>query len=59
MKAVIWMSRDMREQIVDYNGEYVLVKNGTTQVTRLGQTVTEAKIKLKNIGRGDIIPQLS
>ncbi|HWR41831.1 hypothetical protein [Sporomusa sp.] len=58
MKSVIWMSRDMLEQIVDSNGEYVLTKAGTTQVTQLGQTVTEAKEKLKRIGRADIVTQL-
>ncbi|SMC82140.1 hypothetical protein [Sporomusa malonica] len=58
MKSVIWMSRDLLEQIVDCNGEYVLTKAGTTKVTQLGQTVTEAKEKLKNIGRADIVTQL-
>lgn len=59
MKSVIWMSRDMLEQIMDCNGEYVLTRMGTTQVTQLGQTVTEVKAELKRIGRNDIAMQLS
>ena len=43
MKSVIWMSNDMLEQIVDCNGEYVLTRMGTNQVTQLGQSVMEVK----------------
>lgn len=58
MKSVIWMSEDMLEQIVACNGEYILTKVGATQETQLGQTVTEAKHKLRRMGRFDIITQL-
>ena len=59
MKSVIWMSSDMLEQIVDCNGEYVLTRMGTDQVTQLGQSVMEVKDKLNSIGRSDIAVQLS
>ncbi|MBP2636525.1 MAG: hypothetical protein H6Q72_2432 [Firmicutes bacterium] len=58
MKAVIWMSKDMREQIVADNGEYILTKVGTTHETQLGQTTSQAKAKLKKIGRSDIVTQI-
>lgn len=58
MKSVIWMSKDMREQIVADDGEYILIKVGTTHGIQLGQTVVEAKDKLNLLGRSDIIMQL-
>lgn len=58
MKSVIWMSEDMLEKIVTDNGEYILTKVGTTHETQLGQTVVEAKDKLKKLGRSDIATQI-
>ena len=58
MKSVIWMSEDMREQIVADNGEYILTKVGATQGTQLGQNVNQAKANLERIGRSDIATQI-
>lgn len=58
MKAVIWMSDDMLEQIVACNGKYILTKVGTMHETQLGHSATEVKEKLERMGRSDIITQL-
>lgn len=58
MRSVIWMSNNMLEQILDDNGEYVLRKAGTSQETSLGETVAQAKDKLRKLGRTDIVSQL-
>ncbi len=57
--GIIWVSRDMSEQIADSNGEYILIDLNTMQKTPLGKTLEEAKKKLKEIDRYDIVEHLN
>lgn len=54
----IWVNSDMSEQVVDFNGEYVLITTSNMQRTPLGKTLEEAQEKLKELGRYDIAGQL-
>lgn len=54
----IWFSKDMSEQISDFNGEYILITVSDMKRTPLGKTLEDAKIKLKELGRYDIVEQL-
>ena len=54
----IWVNSDMSEQVVDFNGEYVLITTSNMQRTPLGKTLEEAREKLKELGRYDIAGQL-
>jgi len=54
----IWVNGDMSEQIADFNGEYVLITTLDMKKIMLGKTLEEAKEKLKEIGRYDIVAQL-
>ncbi|BBB91094.1 MAG TPA: hypothetical protein PKA28_11040 [Methylomusa anaerophila] len=55
---IIWVNGDMSEQIIDFNGQYVLVRISDKQKILLGKTLEEAEEKLKEMGRDDIIAQL-
>ncbi|WP_094607010.1 hypothetical protein SPSIL_048660 [Sporomusa silvacetica DSM 10669] len=54
----IWVNSDMSEQIADFNGEYILITTQDMKKTTLGKTLEEAREKLKEIGRYDIVAQL-
>ncbi|MDR3564534.1 MAG: hypothetical protein P4N41_09810 [Negativicutes bacterium] len=54
----IWFSKDMSEQISDFNGEYILITVSDMKRTPLGKTLEDAKTKLKELGRYDIVEQL-
>jgi len=56
--ANIWVSRDMSEQISDFNGEFILITMSDMKRIPLGETLEEAIKKLKEIGRADIADQL-
>jgi len=56
--ANIWVSRDLSEQISDFNGEFILITMTDMKRISLGETLEEAKEKLKEIGRADIAEQL-
>jgi hypothetical protein len=56
--AIIWVSKDMSEQIADSNGEFILIKLSDMQSIPLGRTLEAAKEKLKELGRYDIVQQL-
>lgn len=56
--GIIWVSRDMSEQIADSSGQYFLITISNMQKLLLGKTLEEAKEKLKEIGRFDIVEQL-
>lgn len=57
--GIVWISGDMSEQIVDSNGDYLLIKLSNMQATLLGKTLEEAKEKLYILGRYDIIKELN
>ena len=54
----VWASQDMSEQLFDFNGHYVLVTVNDMKKIPLGNTLKEAKKKLRKIGRADIAKQL-
>lgn len=54
----IWVSSDMSEQVADFNGEYVLITISDMKKTSLGRTLEEAKEKLKELGRHEVVAQL-
>jgi len=54
----IWFSKDMSEQISDFNGEYILITISDMKRIPLGKTLEEAIAKLKEMGRYDIAEQL-
>lgn len=57
--ANVWVSRDLSEQISDFNGEFVLITtNANMRKTVLGKTLEEAIEKLKELGRYDIVAEL-
>lgn len=56
---IIWINGDKSEQIAYFNNEYVLITITDMKKTSLGETLEEAKEKLKEIGRYDIEKQLS
>ena len=56
--SIIWINRDKSEQMVNFNNEYVLITISDMQRVSLGETLEEAKEKLKEIGRYDIYKQL-
>ena len=56
--ANIWVSRDLSEQISDFNGEFILITMTDMKKITLGETLEKAIEKLKEIGREDIAQQL-
>lgn len=56
--SIIWVSSDKSEQMAHFNSEYVLITISDMQRIPLGETLEEAKEKLKEIGRYDIYKQL-
>ncbi|MBC8014922.1 MAG: hypothetical protein H7X79_04170 [Sporomusaceae bacterium] len=56
--SIIWINRDKSEQMVNFNNEYILITIDDMQRTSLGETLEDAKEKLKEIGRYDIYKQL-
>lgn len=56
--ARLWVSSDMSEQILDFNGEYLLITLSDMKRIPLGPTIEAAKEKLKELGREDICRQL-
>lgn len=57
--SIIWINGDKSEQIACFNNEYVLITIVDMKRTSLGTTLENAKEKLKEIGRYDIIQKLS
>lgn len=55
---IIWLNGDKSEQIVYFNNEYVLIAITDMKKISLGETLEDAKEKLKEIGRYDIYNQL-
>ena len=55
---IIWINSDKSEQIVYFNHEYVLITITDMKKTSLGETLENAKEKLKEIGRYDIYKEL-
>lgn len=55
---IIWLNGDKSEQVVYFNNEYVLITITDMKKISLGETLEEAKEKLKEIGRCDIYKQL-
>jgi len=56
--VVIWVNGDKSEQIAHFNHEYVLITIIDMKKISLGESLEEAKEKLKEIGRDDIYQQL-
>ncbi|MGL5511802.1 MAG: hypothetical protein ACRDBM_01000 [Sporomusa sp.] len=54
----IWVNSDMSEQISDFNGEYVLILTTDMKRISLGKTLADAREKLNELGRQDIVQQL-
>ncbi len=57
--SIIWINGDKSEQIAYFNNEYVLITIVDMKRTSLGTTLENAKEKLNEIGRYDIIQKLS
>ena len=57
--SIIWINVDKSEQIAYFNNEYVLITIADMKRTSLGTTLENAKEKLNEIGRYDIIQKLS
>ena len=57
--SIIWINGDKSEQIACFNNEYVLITIVDMKRTSLGTTLENAKEKLNEIGRYDIIQKLS
>ncbi|MBP2626049.1 MAG: hypothetical protein H6Q68_760 [Firmicutes bacterium] len=55
---IIWINCDKSEQIAYFNNEYVLITITDMKKISLGETLEDAKEKLKEIGRYDIYKQL-
>lgn len=55
---IIWINSDKSEQVVYFNNEYVLITITDIKKISLGETLEEAKEKLKELGRFDIEKQL-
>ncbi|MBP2658791.1 MAG: hypothetical protein H6Q69_1823 [Firmicutes bacterium] len=56
--ALIWVNGDKSEQITYFNNEYVLITIIDTKKISLGETLEDAKEKLKEIGRYDIYKEI-
>jgi|GEM_PF-1311785 len=56
--SAIWVNGDMSEQISDFNGEYVLILTADMKRISLGKTLADAREKLNELGRQDIVQQL-
>lgn len=52
--VIIWANGDKSEQIVYFNNEYVLITITDMKRISLGETLEDAKEKLKEIDRYDI-----
>lgn len=55
---IIWINGDKSEQIALFNNEYVLITMVDMKKISLGETLDQAKEKLKDIGRYDIYQQI-
>ncbi|SMC56794.1 hypothetical protein [Sporomusa malonica] len=51
-----WMSMDSSEQLVIGNGEVLLINSKTGESTRIGNTVDEARTKLKELSKDEFFP---
>jgi hypothetical protein len=47
------MSRDSLEQILVGNGEFLLINSKTRESTGIGNTIDEARNKLKELGKDE------
>lgn len=56
--SIIWVNSDKSEQMAYFNNEYVLITISDMKRISLGETLEDAKEKLKEIGRYDIYKQL-
>jgi hypothetical protein len=56
---IIWLNDDKSEQITYFNNEYILIIITDMKKISLGESLEEAKEKLKEIGRYDIYKQLA
>jgi uncharacterized protein YlzI (FlbEa/FlbD family) len=56
--ALIWVNGDKSEQIAYFNNEYVLITIIDTKKISLGETLEDAKEKLKEIDRYDIYKEI-
>lgn len=56
--ALIWVNGDKSEQIAYFNNEYILITIIDTKKILLGETLEDAKEKLKEIGRYDIYKEI-
>jgi hypothetical protein len=54
----IWVNSDKSEQIAYFNNEYVLITITDMKRISLGETLENAKEKLKEIGRYDIYKEI-
>jgi hypothetical protein len=52
--VIIWANDDKSEQIVYFNNEYILITITDMKRISLGETLEDAKEKLKEIDRYDI-----
>ena len=57
--SIIWINGDKSEQIAHFNNEYVLITIVDMKRVSLGATLENAKEKLKEIGRYDIVEKIS
>jgi hypothetical protein len=48
-----WISRDSLEQILVGNGEFLLINSKTRESTGIGNTIDEARNKLKELGKAE------
>lgn len=55
---IIWVNDDKSEQIAYFNNEYVLITIIDMKRIVLGETLEDAKEKLKEIGRYDIYKEI-
>ncbi|EIW18333.1 MULTISPECIES: hypothetical protein [Pelosinus] len=55
---IIWINSDKSEQIAYFNNEYVFITITDMKRVVLGETLEDAKEKLKEIGRHDIYKEI-
>jgi len=48
-----WFGKDMKEQITVSSGDYFLTETSTGKATHLGKTIDEARLKLKDLEKGN------
>ncbi|AIF54102.1 hypothetical protein [Pelosinus sp. UFO1] len=56
--VIIWANDDKSEQIVYFNNEYILITITDMKRISLGETLEDAKEKLKEIDRYDIYKEI-